>query len=344
MPAPRRAILGLAAAAGAAVAVERVVLGRMRRRVDAVTDPLLRLPADVVHRRVPTHDGGSLHLVERGEGRPLVLLHGITLAAPIWSPQLHQLAGSPGVPGFRVFAVDLRGHGQSEAGGDGYGLDLVAHDLATLLDELDLRDAVVVGHSMGGMSIMKFCADHPDVLSERVTALGFVATAAAPPVHPFLLARAEVLGARMIDRLDAGRPLPSYRFSGGDVSLVLCRLAFGKRPSSAAVEQVRACVEAMDPGAMQRSGVGLLAHDAREALPDVKVPAIVVVGSRDLLTPVASSRAIADLLPDAELHVLPGAGHQLMQERPAELGALLRDLAARTAPARTGWGRTATGP
>ncbi len=333
MRVPRRAALGLGAVAGAgaAVAAERVLVGRMRRRVDPFTDPLLTLPADVVHLRVPSHDGGSLHLVERGEGRPILLLHGITLAAPIWSPQLHQLAGSREAPGFRVLALDLRGHGESEAGTDGYGLDHVAHDLATVLTELDLRDAIVVGHSMGGMSVMKFCADHPDVLRERVSALAFVATAAAPLMPAFILARAEMLGARMVDRLDAGRPFPHYRFSGNDLSLVMCRLAFGRRPSSAAVEQVRACIEAMDAGAMQRSGIGLLAHDAREALPEVKAPAAVVVGSRDLLTPVSSSRLIAELLPDAELHVLVGAGHQLMQERPAELNAILRGLAARTA-------------
>jgi pimeloyl-ACP methyl ester carboxylesterase len=269
-----------------------------------------------------------LHVIERGEGRPLVLLHGITLAASIWAPQLRQLAGTPGEPGFRVLAVDLRGHGGSTAGSDGYGLTVLARDLATVLEALDLRDAIVAGHSMGGMTLMRFCADHTDVMEERVAGLAFLATAASTPIHPYLLSRATSLGARLIDRLDRGDPLRQRR-SDNDLSLIMCRLAFGKRPSAAAVEQVRACVEAMDDDALGRSGVGLLDHDVRETLGSVTKPAVIMVGSRDLLTPVRAARGIAQLLPEATFRVFPQAGHQLMQERPAELAAELRALEQR---------------
>ena len=147
-------------------------------------------------------------------------------------------------------------------------------------------------------------------------------------MHPFLLSRATALGARLIDRLDRGDPLPR-RSSGNDLSLMMCRLAFGKRPSAAAVEQVRACVEAMDDEALGRSGVGLLDHDVRETLGSVTKPALILVGSRDVLTPVRAARSIAKLLPDATFRVLPEAGHQLMQERPDELAEELRALAER---------------
>lgn len=324
---------GVAALIGLGFATEKVLARRLRRRTDPAVDPLLMPPADVASGEIAAHDGGKLHYLERGEGRPLVLLHGITLSARIWSPQMHQLAGSADRAGFRVIACDLRGHGNSSAGTDGYGLHVLARDLAAVLTELDLRDAIVVGHSMGGMALMTFCADHPDVLAERVTALCFVATAASAPLHPLVLSRLEILAARLVDRLDDGRPAPSFRFSGNDASLLLCRLAFGKLPSAAAVEQVRASIEAMDPEASQRSGIGILEHDVRETLPAVTVPAAIVVGRRDLLTPVAAARRIAKLMPHAEFHVLPDAGHQLMQERPAELGTILRELAARTTAA-----------
>ena len=97
---------------------------------------------------------------------------------------------------------------------------------------------------------------------------------------------------------------------------MMCRLAFGKRPSAAAVEQVRSCVESMDDEALGRSGVGLLDHDVRETLGSVTKPALILAGSRDVLTPVRAARSIAKLLPDATFRVLPEAGHQLMQERP----------------------------
>ena len=323
-----KALFGAAGAVAAAAVAEKAAARRLRQRVDPELDPLFRVPDDVVHHRIATADGATLHAIERGEGRPLVLLHGVTLAAAIWSPQLRQLTGEPGRPGFRVIACDLRGHGESTAGTDGWGLPVLARDLATVLRELDLHDAIVAGHSMGGMTLMQFCADEAEALHERVAGVAFVATAAHSPLHPRVLDRAKVLGAKAIDRLDEGRPYPQLKL-GGDLSLLVCRVAFGKEPTAAAVAQVRDCVEAMDPESFQRSWIGLLDHDVRETLSHVGIPADIVVGSRDLLTPVSAARTIAKLLPDAEFHLLPGCGHQVMQERPAELGRILRSLAAR---------------
>ncbi|HWJ96829.1 MAG TPA: alpha/beta fold hydrolase, partial [Acidimicrobiales bacterium] len=122
--------------------------GRARRPVD---DVLFDLPAGVIEHEIPTPDGGTVHAIEQGAGRPLVLLHGITLRADVWAPQFHQLTDR-----YRVIAVDLRGHGTSKAGDAGFGVARLGDDLATLLTELDLHDAVLVGHSMGGMTVMQF--------------------------------------------------------------------------------------------------------------------------------------------------------------------------------------------
>lgn len=323
-----RKLVSLAGLVGGGAAAERLVAHRVRSRADPLRDRLLVPPPDVRHHTVPTHDGGSLHVLERGEGLPVVLLHGITLNAELWSPQLHDLASD-----HRVLAVDLRGHGRSRAGEEGYGMGILARDLATVLTKLDLNDALVVGHSMGGMATLNFAVEHPDVCHERVAGLGLVATAAARPFPQALVPRVVGLGATIVDRLDSGRPVPSYRFTGNDLSLFLVRSAFGKHASAAAIEQVRASIEATDDDALQRSLVGIFDHDTIDRLGDVNTPAFVVVGSRDLLTPAPFSRIMAERLPDAELTVLPQAGHQLMQERPDELAALIRDLAARTARA-----------
>ncbi|WCO66627.1 alpha/beta hydrolase [Iamia majanohamensis] len=326
-----RTLLRLAGVAAAGVVAERVVARRVRSRTVPEVDHLLTPPDDVRHLTVRVHDGGELHVVERGEGRPLVLLHGITLNAELWSPQLHDLARD-----HRVLAVDLRGHGRSVPGDDGYGMDVLGRDVASLLTEIDLRDALVVGHSMGGMATLAFAVDHPEVRRERVAGLGLVATAAARPFPNALVPRLAALGGTIVERLDSGRPVPSYRFSGNDLSLFLIRSVFGREASGAAIEQVRASIEATDDEALQRSLVGIFDHDATEGLPEVDTPAFVVVGRRDVLTPVPFARAMAEGLPDAELTVLPGAGHQLMQERPDELAGLIRDLAARTAPVGAG--------
>lgn len=323
-----RTLVGLAGLGLAAFAAERALARRLRRRRQPEIDRLLRPPDDVRHLTVPTHDGGTLHLLERGRGRPVLLLHGITLNAELWSPLLHELGGDG--DDVRVLALDLRGHGRSTAGSEGYGMGLLARDVATVLTELDLHDALVVGHSMGGMATLHFALDHPEVARDRVAGLGLVATAGSRPVHPMLVPRVVALGGIVIDRLDSGRPVPSYRFTGNDLSLFLVRTAFGKDPSALAIEQVRASIEATDDEALQRSLAGIFDHDTVDRLGQVDLPAFVVVGRRDLLTPVPFARILAEELPRAELTVLPEAGHQLMQERPHEVAALIRDLAERT--------------
>ncbi|HEX2578445.1 MAG TPA: alpha/beta hydrolase [Aquihabitans sp.] len=291
--------------------------GRRRPTLDEL---LFTLPDDVVHHDLPTPDGGTIHAVEKGTGRPLVLLHGITLRADVWAPQFHQLTDR-----FRVVAVDLRGHGTSRAGADGYGMGRLAADLATLLEDLDLRDAIVVGHSMGGMTAMQFCADFPELLRERVAGLVFLATRAHQVVPPYVdrVARALVVQGQAM--VDGGRELPSRTTMTNRV----VRAAFGDRPSAVAVRLVAEMGQAMEPAALLPSLTGLLDHDARDALRATKTPSLVVVGTRDLLTPVPSGRHLAHLLPDADFVVLPRAGHQLMQERPAELAELLDAFAAR---------------
>ena len=283
-------------------------------------DDLFDLPDDVVHHRIATPDGGTLHAIEKGQGRPLVLLHGITLRSDVWAPQFHQLTDR-----FRVISVDLRGHGESDAGTDGFGISRLAADLATLLEALDLRHAVVVGHSMGGMTAMQFCGEHPQVLAERVAGLVFLATRAHQVFPPYVDRGARALIAQGQGLIDAGSALPARTI----VSTRAARLAFGDKPSKKAVAIVAAMGQSMVPEALIPSLAGLIEHDARVALRATDTPALVVVGTRDLLTPVPAGRHLAHLLPDAEFVVLPRAGHQLMQERPDELADLLDAFVAR---------------
>jgi pimeloyl-ACP methyl ester carboxylesterase len=291
-----------------------------RQRPKPVDDALLRMPTDVTVQDLPTPDGGSVHAVERGSGRPLVLLHGITLRHDVWAPQFQMLADH-----FRVIAVDLRGHGESKAGTDGYGLGRLGDDLATLLTALDLHDAIVVGHSMGGMTAMSFCGDHPDVLRDRVAGLVFVATAARQVIPPVLDGPARGLVNRGQRRIDAGRSLPKRT----EINERLARLAFGELPSKKAIAIVAGMGQSMEPAALLPSLSGLFDLDARVALRATHTPSLVVVGTRDLLTPVPAARHLARQLPDAELVVLARAGHQLMQERPTELAELIDAFAAR---------------
>ena len=295
----------------------------IRRRTDPDLDDLYDVPADIAEHTVPAADGGSIHVIERGQGRPLLLIHGITLQARIWAPQLNTLADR-----YRVLAMDVRGHGRSTAGEEGFGRQIAARDVKAVLDSFDLRGAVVVGHSMGGMILMEFAGDFPDELDKRVAGLVFMNTAAYQLAPKPVLPIAKALGKRVRTRYDSGRSIPHRAMGDDDLSWVLTRLAFGAHPSAKAVDEVRKCGAEVPQSTLLPSGIDLLDHDARRALAATHTPSMVLVGSRDLLTPVYAARRIARFLPMTRFEVLQGAGHQLMQERPAEVARLLDEFVA----------------
>jgi pimeloyl-ACP methyl ester carboxylesterase len=319
-----------AVVAGAGYVAKRVLVDRVRRQPDEHDGDDFTFPLDARYHRFPVSDGGEIHVAERYVGddeagaRPLVLLHGIGLHAGIWLYQLNDLAGE-----FRVLAPETRGHGRSRAGTAGFGLAAAALDLATVLEGMDLRDAIVVGHSMGGMVLMRLAADHASVLERRVAGLVFLATAPHFGVPAAVTAR--VAGAA--DRVwrwgeRRGLRLPLSRLAEGDVSFAVARLSFGDQPSPAHVELARRMFAEVPVESFVPSGLGILEHDARVALAETRTPSIVVVGSRDRITPPRFAEELVALLPGARLVVLPGCGHQVMLERRHELSDLLRHFDA----------------
>ncbi len=304
-------------AGGAAV---RVNGRRLRGRTDPELDTLLEVPDDVTHHHLVSSDGGTIHVVERGSGRPVVLLHGVTLQWWVWSALFRLLEDH-----HRVLAWDMRGHGESIAGSEGVTLEAVADDLSVVLEELDLTDAIVVGHSMGGMALARFCADHHDVLSERVGGLMFLATSAASMALPGLAGGA-VGAANLVAGLMTDGTSMRYGWKDNDLSAVLIRRVFGKEVTATAIDEVRRMLSEVEPRTAAQAGAAIATHDVRAALGHVTVPTFVVVGTDDHLTPVAHARIVADEVTGARLEVLEGVGHQVMQEDPVVLAALIDEL------------------
>jgi pimeloyl-ACP methyl ester carboxylesterase len=307
------------------------VLARHARRWQADPEDLeaagLVLPRDVVHHQVPTSDGGSLHVVERGFGHPLVLVHGVMLGVEIWAPQFRRLSGHR-----RVLAVGQRGHGSSVAGDGGYSMARLADDLLEVLARLEVSDAVLVGHSMGGMVALVSAVDRARELRRHVRSLVLVGTSAGPLVPGAArgLVGAAVAGAasRGLRRSERrGQPI----LPGQELGAWLARVSFGARPGAAEVALTRAVLDRMSPGAMAALLGPLLAYDVHRRIHVVDLPTRVVVGTRDVLTPPAMARAITREIPGAELEVLAGCGHMVMLERAEELGDLLDEAAAATA-------------
>ena len=300
------------AAAAGAYALEQARARRWRVGEGALEAAGLTLPADVRHRFVETSDGGRVHVVERGEGPATVLVHGVMLGVGVWAPQLHRLPG-------RVIAVSLRGHGQSRAGSEGYGIERLAGDVVEVLAALDVSGAALVGHSMGGMAV-QLAALAGGAELERVRRIVLVATSAAPALPAPLVGLASAGAVRALgsaERMGRG-PLPK------STTVWAARLSFGQDPAPAGVELTCAMLDAMSPSALAGLLPGLLAFDARDRIGAIALPTDVVVGSRDVLTPPRTARAIAARVPGAVLTVLKGCGHMVMLERADELCSILR--------------------
>jgi pimeloyl-ACP methyl ester carboxylesterase len=325
----------VAAATGLAgvAAAGAISLRRWRRRPDPARGEDFSEPRGTTHRLLPAHDGGEIHVVDLGQGRPFLLLHGVTNSTLVWHYQLRDLVDA----GYRVVAMDVRGHGRSRAGSDGHTLAAMATDVHAVVQALDLHQAIVVGHSMGGMILLQMLADHPEAMAGgAVTAIALVATSASPVLGSGVPAAAAGL-VRVLTpaagqghvRATAGRGDPGER--PGDLATMYCRLAFGVHPLPTHVELLRAMTSAVPGPVVGELLQTLLNLDVRRVLPSITVPALVVVGTRDLLTPPWHARYLARHIPVTDLHVLPGCGHMVMLERRAELAQLLVALAERTA-------------
>ena len=147
--------------------------------VPTVMPPARSERRSYVDHRLDAFDGGSIYVVEAGAGPPIVFAHGVT--------QLESHAGftsSRSFPraGFRTIAYDHRGHGQSVLGTAGHSLENLALDLRTVLEELDLRGAVLVGHSMGGVAVQAFVTRFPEIAAERVAGIVLLSTLAKTPL------------------------------------------------------------------------------------------------------------------------------------------------------------------
>ena len=327
MAARRRVGIGIAVAlvaAGAAVAGSALWARRRLRAIADAPDPhspddLAPLAGD--RSTITGHDGVPLHVVDAGQGTPIVLVHGFTASNRFWALLQRHLTEL----GHRVVAFDQRGHGRSGIGSDGVSVEALGRDLATVLESLDLRDAVVAGHSLGGVTVLSLLVNHPDVADERVRhAVVACSLSRNRPEAPLVAA---VPG---LDRL-IGRDAPDA------VATLMARNMFGvDTPPASLIDLSREILAEHDPRLLAAVVRGMGRWDLRPGLADVTVPVTVVAAGHDRITPPRYSRELADLLPASDERWFTDAGHLLPWELPEEFAAIVAAAAsAEKAPTPT---------
>jgi pimeloyl-ACP methyl ester carboxylesterase len=325
--------LGLIVVVGVLVAVLLAVGATLVRRRDrrrsgpptGLADPVPALEQNTV----TTDDGASLHVVEVGAGPPVVLVHGLSLDHRSWNYQLTDLADR-----CRLIALDLRGHGSSTLGSEPIGPHRFASDLAEVLVRLDLRDAVVVGHSLGGTVVGQLCADHPALVRERIAGVVFVGTFASAiagegrfreAVSPTLV--------RVTSKMRL-RAKPRDRAPSGAVAYAMARTSFGQNPQPEHVDFMLEVGSATPPSVVSAATLANLAYDVRAGLRTLEVPTLVVRGDRDTLSTERSAAQLQRSLPNTELVLFEGCGHLPMLEDRHRFSEVLGDFVARATSRR----------
>jgi len=234
----------------------------------------------------------------------VVFLHGAGMDHSVWA----LLARAFAHHGFGVLAPDLPGHGRS-AGAPLASIAALAEWTAALIDAAGLRAARLVGHSMGSLIALETAVRHP----QKVAGLGLIAAAATVPVSADLLAAAKANDHAAIDMVAIWGN--GYRATlGGCEAPGLWMLGGAER-----------LLERARPGVLFADLFACNAYqDGLAAAAKVAAPTVLILGSRDLMTPPKGGKALAAAIAGARLTVLEGAGHLLMTERPNEVLAALR--------------------
>ena len=262
---------------------------------------------------ITTSDGSEIYYTAQGSGQPVLFSHGWPLSSDAWQVELKVFADA----GYQAIAHDRRGHGRSSKTYTGNDMDTYARDLAELVEALDLRDLVVVGHSTGGGEVVRYAAQHGVGRVSKVVTVG-----AVPPIMVKSDANPDGLPISAFDDIRAGVLNDASQFYQD-----LTTPFFGADRDGATVSQ-----GARDDFWRQGMLVNLAAAydcvkafsetDFTEDLKALDVPILIAHGDDDQIVPISGAALLsAELVKHGTLKVYPGAPHGIYGDFQKQLDA-----------------------
>jgi len=264
---------------------------------------------------ITTKDGTQIYFKDWGAGQPVIFSHGWPLSSDAWEDQMLFLAAR----GYRCIAHDRRGHGRSSQPWNGNDMDTYANDLAALVEALDVRDAIHVGHSTGGGEVARYISRHGTKRVSKAVLIGAVTplmlkTPANPgglPMEAFDQIRAGVQADRSQFFKDLSAPFYGANRAGTKVSQGL-RDSFWLQGMQCGLKAVYDCIKAFSE------------TDCTEDLKKFDVATLILHGDDDQIVPIADSALLsAKLVKGATLKVIPGAPHGLCSTHKDQINAEL---------------------
>jgi non-heme chloroperoxidase len=252
---------------------------------------------------ITTSDKTTIYYNDWGTGQPVVFSHGWPLSSEAFEDQMFYLASR----GYRCIAHDRRGHGRSSQPWQGNDLNTYADDLAELVNALDLRDAIHVGHSTGGGEVTRYIGRHGTKRVAKAVLIGAIpplmlktpANPGGTPIEAFDGLRASVVADRSQFWKDLSLPFYGYNRAGAKVSEGV-REAFWRQGMLAGFPASYFCIKAFSE------------TDLTEDLKKIDVPTLILHGDDDQIVPIADSALLsAKLVKNATLKVYKGAPHGL---------------------------------
>ena len=292
-----------------------------------------RNPRRVDGTEIPGADGAVLHVEIEGaaQGPVLLFTHGWGLSARIWAEARADLGAR-----FGLVFWDLPGLGRSGRPTAGYSIEGFAEDLYAVIDSLpENRPLILVGHSIGGMTVQTLCARHPELLNRRIAAIVLENTTHANPLETMVFSRVlrplqpVVKALLMLDTVFS--PLiwmmNWQAWLSGGAHIAARAAGFGTRPTREQLDRTTRLITGSSPAVQARGNLAMLRWSVSDRLGRIDVPAMVFTGGRDLITRADAGEAIAAVLPQGRLVRVEDAGHMGPVEKAAFYNEQIGDFA-----------------
>jgi 3-oxoadipate enol-lactonase len=251
-------------------------------------------------------NGVKLHYEEQGTGEPIVMVHGLGGSIFDWVMQIPFFSKY-----YRVVAIELRDHGESDKWHGSYDFKMFSDDVTKLVEKLKLGKAIFFGFSLGGMIVMQLALDHPD----KIKALVLVDTA-------YGLTE---------ETMKAGQEMASMSQKMSGKELSIATMKFNYTPEFIEshpdiFEQAIKISDARDPSSTFREAQGLVTFNVRERLKEISTPTLIVNGEDDPIIPVSIAKYLKEHIKGAKLLILSKGRHMAIIEKGEEFNKAVLDF------------------